>query len=67
LLISPLVVAGGFSYIDEDNVGWRLMLGFAAIPSMIQLIGFLFLPESPRWLFTHAGELQSQLVGDFFE
>ena len=30
--------------------GWRWDFGLAAIPSLILLIGFIFCPESPRWL-----------------
>ncbi|XP_071389223.1 proton myo-inositol cotransporter-like isoform X2 [Centroberyx affinis] len=42
------VVDGAFSYMQHD--GWRYMLGLSVIPAVLQFVGFLFLPESPRWL-----------------
>ncbi|MCD7457369.1 putative polyol transporter 6 [Datura stramonium] len=32
------------------RLGWRMMLGIAAIPSLFLAIGILRMPESPRWL-----------------
>lgn len=32
------------------HLGWRMMLGVAAIPSLFLAIGILKMPESPRWL-----------------
>lgn len=33
-----------------ENLGWRIMLGVGAIPSIFLAIGVLAMPESPRWL-----------------
>ena len=32
------------------QTGWRWMFGVTAVPSLLFLLGMIFVPESPRWL-----------------
>ena len=41
---------------------WRWMVGLGAIPSLLQFIGMIFLPESPRWLSKAGRYQESQKV-----
>ncbi|KAM3608535.1 uncharacterized protein V6R79_000658 [Siganus canaliculatus] len=54
------VIDGAFSYLKHD--GWRYMLGLSVIPSALQFIGFLFLPESPRWLLQKGRNQEARQV-----
>lgn len=38
-------------YIFSKSGDWRSMLGFAVIPSLALVVGMIFMPESPRYLF----------------
>lgn len=38
---------------------YRYMLGLAGFPSIVMFIGFLWLPESPRWLIFHGKIVQA--------
>ncbi|GAB5369082.1 hypothetical protein AAMO2058_001374700 [Amorphochlora amoebiformis] len=53
------ILDGAFFYVHN---GWRLMLGFGAVFSTFQLIGLLFLPESPRYLFKNGNSERAARV-----
>lgn len=40
----------------SDSTAWRWMLGVEAIPALIYSVMTFALPESPRWLITHANK-----------
>ncbi|XP_056138363.1 proton myo-inositol cotransporter-like [Lampris incognitus] len=54
------LVDGAFSYLHRD--GWRYMLGLSIVPAMLQFVGFLFLPESPRWLLQKGRSQEARCV-----
>ncbi|KAF0684856.1 Aste57867_23201 [Aphanomyces stellatus] len=67
--LNTLMVTGGqFFAAVFDGVlsttpdGWRYMLGLVALPSAIQFAGFLYLPESPRWLMEKGFDTQAHAV-----
>eukprot|EP01065_Artemidia_motanka_P012011 TRINITY_DN16553_c0_g1_i1.p1 TRINITY_DN16553_c0_g1~~TRINITY_DN16553_c0_g1_i1.p1 ORF type:complete len:534 (+),score=201.16 TRINITY_DN16553_c0_g1_i1:168-1769(+) len=50
-VVAGQVLAGAVN-VGCDHIGknWRLSMGLAAVPAVMQLLGTLLLPESPRWL-----------------
>src|SRR6195256_4706270 len=59
--LNQLMIVGGIlaafvvNALLASSGNWRLMLGLAAVPSLILLVGMLFMPETPRYL-VHTGE-----------
>jgi SP family sugar:H+ symporter-like MFS transporter len=55
MIVSGILAAFVVNAILASSGNWRLMLGLAAVPSLILLVGMLFMPETPRYL-VHSGE-----------
>lgn len=58
LLVAYLI---NYACIDIEN-GWRYMFGISIIPALIQGIGMVFLPASPRFLMLHRQETRAENV-----
>eukprot|EP00928_Gymnodinium_smaydae_P081192 TRINITY_DN64750_c0_g1_i1.p1 TRINITY_DN64750_c0_g1~~TRINITY_DN64750_c0_g1_i1.p1 ORF type:complete len:521 (+),score=69.31 TRINITY_DN64750_c0_g1_i1:47-1564(+) len=59
MIVSGNVVAGVFSAVHfqrETAGGWRYILGLGALPAGLMCLGFLMLPESPRYLMSNDWE-----------
>jgi sugar porter (SP) family MFS transporter len=55
MIVTGILAAFIVNAILASSENWRLMLGLAAVPSIILLIGMIFMPETPRYL-VHSGE-----------
>ncbi|XP_060062554.1 solute carrier family 2, facilitated glucose transporter member 10-like [Ylistrum balloti] len=58
LLLAYLV---NYFFIQVNN-GWRYMFGLSAIPAVIQGVGMMFLPKSPRFYMLKRQEAKAQEV-----
>ena len=65
-IVFGILVAFASNWIIGNNVGetiaWRLMLGLEALPALIYTVMAFTLPESPRWLITHAKQRDQGLT-----
>ncbi|PSS10164.1 Sugar transporter ERD6-like [Actinidia chinensis var. chinensis] len=50
--VNQLMICCGVSamYVIGVLVTWRILAVIGAIPSLLQILGLFFIPESPRWL-----------------
>jgi sugar porter (SP) family MFS transporter len=55
MIVCGILAAFIVNAILASSGNWRLMLGLAAVPGLILLVGMLFMPETPRYL-VHAGQ-----------
>jgi SP family sugar:H+ symporter-like MFS transporter len=55
MIVCGILAAFIVNAILASSGNWRLMLGLAAVPGLILLVGMLFMPETPRYL-VHTGQ-----------
>jgi sugar porter (SP) family MFS transporter len=59
ILITNLV---NYSLADSGPEAWRWMFGLGLVPSLLFLLGVIWLPESPRWLMQAGKNEQARAV-----
>ena len=53
----------GFAFRDAGEAGWRAMLALGAIiPSILLVLVYTFMPESPRWLVAKGRSEEAKLI-----
>ncbi|TGB02409.1 sugar porter family MFS transporter [Halobacillus salinus] len=57
-----IVLAYFVNYAFTPIEGWRWMLGLAAVPALVLMIGVMFMPESPKWLLKQNREKEARKV-----
>jgi sugar porter (SP) family MFS transporter len=62
MIVIGILAAFIVNAILASSGDWRLMLGLAAVPSLILLIGMFFMPETPRFLVRTGEETEAREV-----
>ena len=62
MIVIGILAAFIVNAILASSGDWRLMLGLAAVPSVILLIGMFFVPETPRFLVRTGEEEEARDV-----
>lgn len=65
MIVSGMLISYIVDYILKglpNQIAWRLMLGFACIPTIILYLGVMKLPESPRYLIKDGRPDEAQKV-----
>ena len=57
-----IALADLVGYLLARQEAWRLMFGFAVVPTVLFLAVIMTVPESPRWLFAHGREKEAEAV-----
>jgi SP family sugar:H+ symporter-like MFS transporter len=55
MIVGGILVAFLVNAVLASSEAWRVMVGLAVVPSLVLLIGMIWMPETPRFL-VHAGE-----------
>ena len=46
----------------REEVGWRIGVGLGAVPAVVQAVGLMWQPESPRWLIMRGRKTEGMEV-----
>jgi len=62
VMIMVGIVCAHFTGYFVGHEAWQLLIGIGVVPAVLMLVGLVFLPESPRWLFAHGFIEQARAV-----
>ncbi len=62
MISSGIFVSYLITFLLSGSGNWRVMLGLAAVPAILMLVGLWFQDESPRWLVTRGRTEEARAV-----